>query len=411
MKSTLIIFLKKLPRNTMLALSLSLGVFMAFQTCAVSYAETVCGNAGQISCDEYHRIAIGAEWFDPTDITLQGCVNITSGSLPSFVPEPYNEAFTKAGNKFKVSPSLVAGLFTEENFTGIDPSKIPDRWVSFVKQHPDPNSGWPTNVFNTMGAFQFIPGTWAAFGVDGNDDGKKDPQNIFDGAAAAANYVASNGATVDKKPVDWRPAIFAYNHANWYVDAVLTYYAYYSGSPSGGAPGGTSGGPSCVTVTTAECDPTGTPDPNAAKENLALLCEAEKFDKFGYLWGGGHQDPAGWMSGFLSDGGYSQPFKRILDCSSIVSVSLYNAYGVRLTFTTDSIAADTTNFRHIPPSQAIPGDIVRHPGHMEIATSQGGKTTFGAHTANTSPEKQIGFSSGGTWTDAYVYIGKGSNRL
>jgi hypothetical protein len=63
---------------------------------------------------------------------------------------------------------------------------------------------------------QFIPSTWAAYGVDANDDGRKDPYNPVDAICAAARYLRAAGGDNDI-----RQAIFAYNHADWYVDEVL----------------------------------------------------------------------------------------------------------------------------------------------------------------------------------------------
>ena len=67
-----------------------------------------------------------------------------------------------------------------------------------------------------MGWMQFIPSTWAAYGVDANEDGRKDPYNPVDAICAAARYLSAAGGDHDI-----RQAIFAYNHADWYVDEVL----------------------------------------------------------------------------------------------------------------------------------------------------------------------------------------------
>jgi len=195
---------------------------------AVSSNDVGCVLAGGIS---------GTCWYNPSaGSQCSGAASsLPAGTLPSFVPEPYNGAFTAGAKKHNVAPALIAALFSEENFTGTDPDKLPQAWANLPKRHPDPNSGWPTNQYNTEGAFQFIPDTWAAYGDDGNGDGVKDPQNIADGAAGAANYVAANGATADKPEASWQNAIFHYNHAQWYVDAVLKYYDYYnSGGQSTG---------------------------------------------------------------------------------------------------------------------------------------------------------------------------------
>lgn len=67
-----------------------------------------------------------------------------------------------------------------------------------------------------LGWMQFMPATWESYGVDANDDGEKDPFNPADAIFAAARYLKAAGG--DK---DLRKAIFAYNHADWYVDDVM----------------------------------------------------------------------------------------------------------------------------------------------------------------------------------------------
>jgi Transglycosylase SLT domain len=76
------------------------------------------------------------------------------------------------------------------------------------------------------GWMQFIPSTWAAYGVDANDDGRKDPYNPVDAICAAARYLRAAGGDEDL-----RQAIFAYNHADWYVDEVLLYANQYGKLP------------------------------------------------------------------------------------------------------------------------------------------------------------------------------------
>jgi hypothetical protein len=67
-----------------------------------------------------------------------------------------------------------------------------------------------------QGWMQFMPATWQGYGVDGNLDGRADPYNPVDAIFAAARYLQAAGAQTDL-----RKALFAYNHANWYVDSVL----------------------------------------------------------------------------------------------------------------------------------------------------------------------------------------------
>jgi Transglycosylase SLT domain/Peptidase family M23 len=78
-----------------------------------------------------------------------------------------------------------------------------------------------------VGWMQFIPSSWRRFGVDANKDGRKDPYNPVDAIFAAANYLKVAGYADDP-----RGAIFAYNHADWYVDSVLLRARVISGVPS-----------------------------------------------------------------------------------------------------------------------------------------------------------------------------------
>ena len=79
-----------------------------------------------------------------------------------------------------------------------------------------------------LGWMQFMPGTWRAYGVDASGDGVADPFNPVDAIYAAARYLSASGA-----PDDMRRAVFAYNHADWYVDRVLQSAAIYGSLPAG----------------------------------------------------------------------------------------------------------------------------------------------------------------------------------
>ncbi len=70
-----------------------------------------------------------------------------------------------------------------------------------------------------LGPMQFLPSTWAEWGITAF--GESGPPNIydpFDAVPSAARYLcAAGGATAAGLP----RAIFAYNHADWYVTEVL----------------------------------------------------------------------------------------------------------------------------------------------------------------------------------------------
>lgn len=73
------------------------------------------------------------------------------------------------------------------------------------------------NFAGAGGPMQFLAGTWAIYGRGGD---RWDPH---DAIPAAARLLAANGA-----PADLGRAIFAYNHADWYVQDVLKQAAAYT---------------------------------------------------------------------------------------------------------------------------------------------------------------------------------------
>jgi Transglycosylase SLT domain/Peptidase family M23 len=92
-------------------------------------------------------------------------------------------------------------------------------------------TGFGTNLnvssAGAVGWMQFLPSSWEAFGLDANGDGRKDPYNPVDAICAAAHYLKLAGGNKDLYQ-----AIFAYNHADWYVQEVLLYARAYGRIPS-----------------------------------------------------------------------------------------------------------------------------------------------------------------------------------
>jgi murein DD-endopeptidase MepM/ murein hydrolase activator NlpD len=78
-----------------------------------------------------------------------------------------------------------------------------------------------------LGWMQFMPSSWEEYGLDANGDGRKDPYNPVDAICAAAHYLKVAGGSGDLYN-----AIFAYNHADWYVQEVLLYARAYGRLPS-----------------------------------------------------------------------------------------------------------------------------------------------------------------------------------
>lgn len=68
-----------------------------------------------------------------------------------------------------------------------------------------------------IGWMQFMPATWRAYGLDATGDGNANPNDPRDAIVSAARYLAASGAHSNLPR-----AIYAYNHAWWYVDDVLS---------------------------------------------------------------------------------------------------------------------------------------------------------------------------------------------
>ena len=76
------------------------------------------------------------------------------------------------------------------------------------------------NVDRAVGIMQFIPGTWQRWATDGSGDHRADPQNIYDAAASAGQYLCSTGPGLNTDEGLLR-AFFAYNHSEFYTRLVL----------------------------------------------------------------------------------------------------------------------------------------------------------------------------------------------
>jgi cell wall-associated NlpC family hydrolase len=81
-----------------------------------------------------------------------------------------------------------------------------------------------------VGWMQFMPSTWARWGIDANGDGRADPNSPADAIFSAARYLVGCGGQFDLVR-----AIYCYNHASWYVNEVLGLASLYA--RGGGASG------------------------------------------------------------------------------------------------------------------------------------------------------------------------------
>ncbi|MFE9029909.1 lytic transglycosylase domain-containing protein [Streptomyces iakyrus] len=77
-----------------------------------------------------------------------------------------------------------------------------------------------------VGPMQFIPSTWAWAGRDGNGDGEKDPNNIYDAALAAGHYLCRNNWDLSQQG-DLDRAILSYNNSREYLNLVMRWLEFY----------------------------------------------------------------------------------------------------------------------------------------------------------------------------------------
>lgn len=138
-----------------------------------------------------------------TQATAHGIYGNTTGLLKKGVPSQFIPIYQAAGEKYGVDWFLLASIHKiETQFSSLS------SMISYA---------------GAVGHMQFMPATWEMYGVDANQDGKKDPWNVEDAIHAAANYLAATGAADGRV----KEAVWHYNHADWYVEEVVSVAAAY----------------------------------------------------------------------------------------------------------------------------------------------------------------------------------------
>ncbi len=89
-----------------------------------------------------------------------------------------------------------------------------------------------------IGPMQFIPSTWSVVGVDGDNDGKRNPQDMDDAALATAVYLCSGDDDLSTD-AGRHSSVYRYNHSNDYVDLVLAIMQSYMDGDFTSVPNGT----------------------------------------------------------------------------------------------------------------------------------------------------------------------------
>ena len=240
------------------------------------------------------------------------------------IPASYLALFEKAGAAYGIPWPVLAAIGFEESDFGADDG---------------PSSA------GALGPMQFEPSTWAEFGEGGNI---MDPA---DAIPAAARLLVANGA-----PGDLSQAIFAYNHASWYVDEVLAQAARYA-----------DGGAQAITApASAVCQQAALGPLPAGTAGKILAYAAAQLGK-PYVFGEAGPDA--------------------FDCSGLAMMA-YRAAGITIPRTSQ---AQWAYGRQVPASQVQPGDLVffagadgtaAAPGHVGIVLDPAAHTMINAYTTS-----------------------------
>ncbi|HEV3380759.1 MAG TPA: C40 family peptidase [Trebonia sp.] len=315
------------------------------------------------------------------------------------IPSDYVTWYKKVGLQYDIPWTVLAGIGTEESDNG-------------QSTLPGVTSG--TNAFGAAGPMQIgVSGastdTWGApptfpaselsqvQGVATDEDGLP-TVSVYDPAdaiAAAAKYLNEHGYQTDPQG-----AIFAYNHADWYVQDVLDFASNYATggftvTDSAQQPGGSS---TCAGNAVLDSQTV----PNAAVATAISYAEQQLGKP--YLWGGTGPDA--------------------FDCSGLVMMA-YRSAGIYIDRTSQEQWATQTR---VPASQVRPGDLVffagadgtpAAPGHVGLVIG-GGKmieayatgfpiriSTYGRPTSAPGDQTVVGFTDPWAGASASVLNGSG----
>jgi cell wall-associated NlpC family hydrolase len=287
------------------------------------------------------------------------------------IPSDYLKWFQRVGLQYNVPWTILAGIGKVESDDGR--TKLPGVTQATV-----------SNSFGAAGPMQIgISGastnSWggaavhkasvvvAGVATDEDGDGIDSVYDPADAIAGAAKYLVEHG--VQQNPA---AAIFAYNHADWYVQEVLNWASTYAaggftvaqvnqtGNNIAGTAATGTGGQSC----TGNSQLASLVAPNEIVSQAVNYAE-EQFGK-PYLLGGTGPDA--------------------FDCSGLVMMA-YRAAGVNIARTSQQ---QWTTLPKVPAAKVLPGDLVffagsdgtpKAPGHVGIVISK--NTMIEAYAAGT----------------------------
>ncbi|MGH3265283.1 MAG: NlpC/P60 family protein [Trebonia sp.] len=308
------------------------------------------------------------------------------------IPATYLKWFQRVGLQYNVPWTILAGIGKVEsddgrtNLPGVTQASVSNAFGAAGPMQ----IGIKGASGNAWGGLPVHPASQVVSGVatDENGDGIANVYDAADAIAGAAKYLTEHG--VQQHPDG---AIFAYNHADWYVQEVLQWASTYAAggftisdtnqAGSAGIAAAGAGGQSC----TDNGQLASFVAPNAIVGEAVNYAEAQIGKP--YLWGGTGPDA--------------------FDCSGLVMMA-YRAAGVDIPRTSQK---QWQNLPHVLASKVVPGDLVffagadgtrAAPGHVGLVISKNTMieayasgtpvriSTFGEKTSPTGDGAIVGFA-------------------
>jgi cell wall-associated NlpC family hydrolase len=300
----------------------------------------------------------------------------------SAIPANYLYWYKKVGQQYGIPWTILAGIGTEESQNGQS---------TLQGVHSGTNSAGAAGPMQ-IGVGGAAGDQWA--GLATNEDGTS-PPSVYDPAdaiAGAAKYLIQHGVQSNVQG-----AIFAYNHADWYVQAVLNYASEYA---AGGYTVSATNLDSSTTTCTDNTMLSSMTSPNAAVTTAIDFAEQQLGKP--YLLGGTGPDS--------------------FDCSGLVMMA-YRAAGINIVRTSqeqwDAGYPPDPTIPHVPASQVEPGDLVffvgsdgtpatpghhAEPGHVGLVIGHGEMieaygtgfpiriSTYGKPTSPPGDQTVVGFA-------------------
>jgi murein DD-endopeptidase MepM/ murein hydrolase activator NlpD len=174
----------------------------------VAIATVLCASASQASAQTFTIISPGKHKAPPVHAR-----ELPSSSVPNAPGSVASPSPIPPANPAALSFDQLRDLWQRAGAAYGVPWQVLGA-INKIESNFGQNMG-PSSA-GAVGWMQFMPSTWERWGLDADGDGRANPWDPEDAVFAAARYLAAAGAQEDISR-----AIFAYNHAQWYVDDVL----------------------------------------------------------------------------------------------------------------------------------------------------------------------------------------------